>query len=459
MVEIMTRAILSLVALLSLIGCQKPLALVRPEVPSLTVQLDIPAPETSAGGLMVADLNRDERPDFVVTVPGHLAVYDSSGSELWIERADIVVSSKSETNGLPGHDGPGVAAGDLDGDGETEVVFLTKDGALHVVDGATGRSELQVSPPIPEGAERWELAMVADFRGEGDRDLLLQATNLEGYRTGKYLAAYSYEGLVNGEEPLWSSDSFESCAHNGARLSDLDGDGRDEILGGQIVSAAGKVIAEPADFEGHMDSVFVNDVVPDIPGLEVVLLEEGSDQVQVLSMDGPVWRNHLREQEPQNAAVGRFSPDSDEVFVWCRSRYRKHQKPFVFNSRGEMVFEYEMKRSAPLGWTAEGVEVIHTIDWTGEDTQLACAKERHKRGSVVLFEPLTGRFVRIFKEEADRLYVADVLGDWREEVIVLNGNELHVYENSDPNPRPDRDRLWTNRNYRRLKQYHNYYSP
>jgi len=77
----------------------------------------------------------------------------------------------------------------------------------------------------------------------------------------------------------------------------------------------------------------------------------------------------------------------------------------------------------------------------------------------VLFEPLTGRFVRIFKEEADRLYVADVLGDWREEVIVLNGNELHVYENSDPNPRPDRERLWTDRNYRRLKQYHNYYSP
>ena len=455
----MHKAIPLIVVGLMLLGCQKPLRLVRPETPSLTVELDIPAPTDSAGGLMVADLNQDERPDFLVSVPGHLAVYDNSGSELWIERADIVVSSKSEANGLPGHNGPGVAAGDVDGDGAIEVVFLTKDGTLHVVDGATGEPELQVRPPIPEGAERWELAMIADFRGEGDRDLLLQATNLEGYRTGKYLAAYSYEGLVNGEEPLWSSDSFESCAHNGARLSDLDGDGRDEILGGQIVSAAGEVIAEPADFEGHMDSVFVNDVVPDIPGLEVVLLEEGSDQVQVLGMDGPVWRNHLREQEPQNAAVGRFSPDSDEVFVWCRSRYRKHQKPFVFNSRGEMVFEYEMKQKAPLGWTAAGVEVIHTIDWTGESTQMACAKERHKSGSVALFEPLTGRFVRIFKEEADRLYVADVLGDWREEVIVLNGNELHVYENSDPNPRPDRERLWVERNYRRLKQYHNYYSP
>ena len=448
-----------IVVCLSLLGCQKPLGLVRPETPSLTVKLDIPAPLDSAGGLIAADLNQDGRPDYLVTVPGHLAVYDNNGSELWIERADIVVSSKSETNGLPGHDGPGVAAGDLDGDGETEVVFLTRDGTLHVVDGETGTNELTVSPVVPEGAETWEIAMVADFRGTGDRDVLLQATNLEGYRTGRFLAAYSYEALKSAEEPLWTSDSFESCAHNGARLSDLDGDGRDEVLGGVIFSADGELLAEPADFEGHMDSVFVNDVVPDTPGLEVVLLEEGSNEVQVLGMGGPIWRNHFREQEPQNAAVGRFSPESDEVFVWCRSRYRKHQKPFVFNSRGEMVFDYQMKRKAPLGWTAEGVEVIHTIDWTGETTQLACAKERHKIGSVGLFEPLTGRFVKIFKEEADRLYVADVLGDWREEVIVLSGNELHVYENTDANPRPGRERLWSDRNYRRLKQYHNYYSP
>ena len=62
-------------------------------------------------------------------------------------------------------------------------------------------------------------------------------------------------------------------------------------------------------------------------------------------------------------------------------------------------------------------------------------------------------------EKADRLYVADVAGDWREEIIVLNGSELHVYQNRAANPRPDRPRLWADRNYRRLKQCHNYYSP
>jgi hypothetical protein len=60
---------------------------------------------------------------------------------------------------------------------------------------------------------------------------------------------------------------------------------------------------------------------------------------------------------------------------------------------------------------------------------------------------------------ADRLYVADVTGDWREEIIVLAGNELHVYSNPTENPRPDEPRLWDDRNYRRLKHCHNYYSP
>ena len=78
---------------------------------------------------------------------------------------------------------------------------------------------------------------------------------------------------------------------------------------------------------------------------------------------------------------------------------------------------------------------------------------------MCLFEPLTGKFVEVFAEYADRLYVADVTGDWREEIIVLNKSQLHIYENKTQNPRPNEPRKWKDRNYRRLKQCHNYYSP
>ena len=430
------------------------------ESPALNIQLDIPAPQDSAGGVIVADVNDDQRPDFLVTVPGHLAVYDNRGNKLWIKKGEIVVGGQSESQGLPGHDGPGVAAGDVDGDQRCEVVFLTKDGVLHVVDGATGKEESHVRPSVPYGAVRWELAMIADFRGTGgDTDILLQATNKDGYRTGRYLAAFSYDSLATGGAPLWTTDEFVSCAHNGARLADLDGDGKDEVLGTTIYASDGTLITKAGEFRGHMDSVFVTDLRPDISGLEVILLEEGSNYVQVLGLGGLVWRRDFRRQEPQNAAIGRFKEGSDEIFIWCRSRYNEHQKPFVFDSRGTKVFDYEMDDVAPEGWTTRGVEVIHTIDWTGGVRQLTCAKERHESGDVCLFEPLTGKFVTVFKEKADRLYVADVLGDWREEVIVLNGHELHIYQNDEPNPRPNHRRLWSDRNYRRLKQCHNYYSP
>jgi hypothetical protein len=430
-----------------------------PRLVPVEIELEIPAPAESEGGLIVADVDGDGAMDYLVTVPGHLAVYSNDGRKLWIKQTDLVVGGQSESQGLPGHHGPGVAAGDVDGDGRCEVVFLTKDGMVHVVDGATGNEEVSAWPSVPEGAERWELALVAGFRGNDDRDILLQATNKDGYRMGRYLAAYSFEALRDGGKPLWTTDAFVSCAHNWARLADLDGDGRDEVLGATILGPDGKQRTRAAEFRGHIDSVFVADVRPEKSGLEVVLLEEGSNEVQVVGLDGPIWRKNLRRQEPQNAAVGRFRPGSDEIFVWCRSRYDEHQKPFIFDSSGEVVSEYEMDRVAPEGWTTKGVEVIHTIDWTGEPHQLACAKERHESGDVALFEPLTGRFVARIPEKADRLYVADVTGDWREEIIVLSGSDLHVYSNPEPDPRPERSRLWSDRNYRRLKQAHNYYSP
>ncbi|NQT15934.1 MAG: VCBS repeat-containing protein [Planctomycetes bacterium] len=451
------KILLSMVAVVCLLGASEAGAEVAT---ALKIDLEVPPTEDSAGGILVADVNDDQRPDYLVTVPGHLAVYDNSGKKLWIAKTDLVVGGSSEREGLPGHNGPGVAVGDTDADGRAEVVYLTKDGLLHVLDGAGGAEEARARPPVPKGAKRWELAMIADFRGDGDdRDVLLQATNEDGYRTGKFLAAYRFDDLLEGKKPLWTTDRFVSCAHNGARLADLDGDGADEVLGATVFSPRGRLLVEAAPFRGHMDSVFVADVRRDLPGLEVVLLEEGSNHVQLVGLSGPIWRSEFRRQEPQNAAIGRFEPGSDDAFIWCRSRYDEHQKPFVFDSRGKKVFDYAMDDVAPEGWTASGVEVIHRIDWTGAPVQLACATERHTSGDVCLFEPLTGRFVERIDQQADRLYVADVLGDWREEILVLAGHELSVYRNPAPNPRPDEKRLWENRNYRRLKQCHNYYSP
>ncbi|GAB4193114.1 MAG: hypothetical protein Kow00105_07230 [Phycisphaeraceae bacterium] len=268
---------------------------------------------------------------------------------------------------------------------------------------------------MPEGAEQWELVLIADFRGVGDdRDILLQATNKDGYRVGRYLAAYDVDTLLNGGPPIWTRNNFLACAHSGARLADVDGDGLDEVIGGEIADHDGTRITRALPSRSHFDAVTAADIRTDLPGLEVIVLEEGDDHVQLISIHGPVWRRHFRRQEPQNMAVGQFKPGSDQWFIWCRSRHNLNQKPFVFDAFGQVVTWYHMSDTAPPDWTKHGVEVIHTIDWTGGPTQLVCAKERHTAGDVAIFEPLTGRFRLRIEERADRLHVADVLGDWRE---------------------------------------------
>lgn len=424
------------------------------------IQMEIPAPQDSAGSLIVADLNNDGRMDYLVTVPGHVAAYGWDGRKLWVLKVDVRVAGSSETYGLPGHHGPGVQAGDIDGDKRTEVLFLDNQSTLHVVEGATGRTRWTATIPVPEGAERWEHLAIVNLRGKGDRDVVLQATNAQGYRMGRYVAAFALEELSRGNtKPLWQVDNFLACAHNGLRVADINGDGKDEIISGCILAPDGKELFRLPDVRGHLDSVFIADVQPDLKGMEIVALEEGGNRVFLFNAERLLWAVDHRRQEPQNAAVGRFDPARKGLQIWCRSRYDTHQKPWVLDADGKVIADYELSKVAPADWTEKGIEVIYAIHWDGTGKQHLAAKERHESGDVAVIDAMTGGFIARFPEKADRLYVADVAGDWREELIVLAGNELHIYQNTAPNPNPKRPRLWTTPIYRRTKAVWNYYSP
>lgn len=448
-----------------LVGIPGGVILAHAEITPKVIDLNLPGSDVRVGGLVAADLDGDEQKDFVVTGAGYVAAFGAAGERLWLREVDLQITSQAESDGLPGLHAPGVQIADSDGDGATEVLFLTRGGFLIVVDGASGtlKQEVQLPSP-PAGAERWEHLVIANFRGLGDRDLLLQATNADGHRMGRFLAAYALEllRLDDGEGALlWARDDFLALAHGGARIADLDGDGRHEVLGGDLIGPDGeRRFRVPVGSGAHLDSLFVADVLPDVPGLEVVTLEENAgERVFLYGQEGVIWETEFKHQEPQNAAVGDFDPDLPGLEIWCRSRYDRDQRPFVFDANGQLIADYEMSAVAPKGWTVSGVEEIVAIDWTGGHKQLAAAKERHRAGDVAIFDPLTGTFVLRLDEQAGRLYVADVTGDWREEIILWRDGQLRVYENPAPNPRPDQPRLWEIDHYRRSKITWNYYSP
>jgi hypothetical protein len=430
----------------------------------LVIDLGLPDPAPREGSLIAADLTGDGQREIIVTGPGYVAAFALSGERLWLREIDIQLTGQAESEGLPGLHAPGVQVAPLDGEEAGDaVLLLTGRGTLVALDGPSGAVRAEVAVLAPAGAERWEHLVVASFRGPGTLDLLLQATNAEGYRMGRYLAAHALAPLLAGEideSRLWTVDDFQALAHSGARVADLDGDGRHAVLGGDLIGPDGERRLRLPVEGAHLDALHVADVRPDLPGLEVVALEEGGpERVFLYGNDGLIWEAAFERREPQNAVVGNFDPERPGLEIWNRSRYDEHQKPFVFDARGQLIAHYELAEVAPEGWTTRGLDVLSAIDWTGGERQLAVGKERHRAGDVALFDPLSGEFLLRIDAAADRLYVADVLGDWREEIIVLAGGELRIYHNPEPNPNPGRERLWADDRYLRSKLSWNYYNP
>jgi hypothetical protein len=202
----------------------------------------------------------------------------------------------------------------------------------------------------------------------------------------------------------------------------------------------------------------------------------------IVSSSGVSWRNEAtfwpldnETREPQNLAAGNFNTEKSAAEVWVRSRLGDEtdsQHPWVFDNDGDLYTHYESDTSLPsgfntnpLGGNKQGIEVIWTIDWDGGDQEYIAATARHIEGNVGVFhaddlQPVWYTPNDFSGVQAGMLYVADVSGDSREEVIIYDvaDGKIKIYWNADANPDPGPDK-WDDPLYKRVKQNWNYYSP
>jgi len=447
------------------------------------------------GGIIASDLTGDNLLDFIVTTQENdmgagratLAAYDHNGGMLWMrDNIDIVLTSKAEMNGLPGWHGPGVSVADIENDGYSEVIHLNQQNKIVIRNGADGSIVRKISVKLPRETfssrtfgflrrlwqnparqsalrsyrqpKRWSHFQIVNLDEQYDDEIILQADP----NPFRWLAAVS---LKTGKV-IWERSDYVGPKHGGFRAADIDGDKRDEVVGGIVIDDDGSQMNAWSyrRIPGHFDSLTIADILPNQPGLEWVMTEEShneDDHTALLSTNQIYFYHSFKGLEPQNVAVGNFDVERPGLEIWLRSRFERDQKPWVIDGEGNTIASYRLNDLTPSGWTDKGIETITTINWDGSPRHLLAAKERHTRGNIALIDALTGEFKEWWPEKAARLYVADVAGDNREEIIVLNSevNEIRIYWNSEESLSLEAgDRLWNKNLYQRQKLNYNYYS-
>ena len=262
-----------------------------------------------------------------------------------------------------------------------------------------------------------------DFDGQQLKQKWLSAHKS---RTSYTLTTYDADGNGTNKsfsncKPTSGSGSgtmFANGNHN-MSIGDVDGDGCDEIIWGSAALNNDGTLLYGTGF-GHGDAIHVADHCPDRPGLEVFQVHEEKGTYawdlhdaatgEILQKGGPAGVDNGRGMAGQfdaNVRGSLFWSASDRV---ARSAVTGNQ---VSSSSGSMNFR--------IYWNDDVQEEVidgNTIDrWNGNGTS-----------RVATLYNLGGPSSTCNSTKNTPNLQADILGDWREEVILHNGaDQIAIY--------------------------------
>ena len=393
----------------------------------------------SVDRVAVADLNGDGTYDFVVKHPAgsidpgrirpspdtyKIDGYDGrTGTFLW--RIDLGWNINLGIWFSP------MIARDLDGDGKAEICVraappaatreqafdggqgLVLDGPeyLAVYDGTTGKEVDKV-----DWIERGRATDWADTTGNRSSRHMLGVAYLDG-RTPSVLVVRGTYGLMKVDawtlrgrklEKIWrwtnerAPFKYHGQGQHSIKTGDIDGDGFDEILNGSIaIDHDGRTMWSTG--MGHGDRFYLTDIDPARPGLEIwYTIEDPHPQNGVSLWDARSGslifgtREPTRDNQVAGGLVGDIDPTHPGMEVWGDR--------FFFSARGQPL-PGEVPPQSELAW------------WDADRL-----RELVSRGSISKWRGETlGRI------EGTIHHVADLAGDWREEIVTFIGGELRVY--------------------------------
>ncbi len=312
--------------------------------------------------------------------------------------------------------------------------------ALATTDYIPARHPTKVKPTADEMKELWGdgygnrvdrfLAAIAYL--DGNRPSLVMC---RGYYTRSVLAAWNFrDGKL---EQVWTFDSadqgnndYAGQGNHNLSVGDVDGDGRDEIVyGACVIDDNGKGLYTTG--LGHGDALHLSDLDPTRPGLEVFDIQERFDDAGAHFRDAKtgeiLWKKPSVKAGADGEGPGRgLALDIDPRHSGFECWVKGAGITGLFNARGEKVSDRE-PRSCNFGVFWDGDLLSELLDrnmifkWNWAESVEApmleaegCASNNGTKATPALS--------------------ADILGDWREEVIwrTADNKELRIYTTTIP---------------------------
>jgi rhamnogalacturonan endolyase len=348
---------------------------------------------------------------------------------------------------------------DYDGDGKAEVAMKTADGTkdaggtvigsssadyrnssgyvlsgpefLTVFNGQTGKAAATVNYEVPRGTvsawgdsygNRVDRFLAGTAYINGSYPSLITA---RGYYTRSTITAWDFRGGALTRK--WTFDSNSSTngsawtgqGNHQLSVADVDADGKDEIIyGAMAIDDNGSGLWKTG--QGHGDALHVGDLIPSRPGLEVFKPTEDKTHYAMYMNDAKtgaiIWSS-------PSCACDNGRGVSDDIYAGSPGA----------ESWSSGVDGLRNTSGANIGRKPGNINF--TIYWDGDaQRELLDGTNINKYGTSADTRLLTASGVHSNNgTKATPSLQADILGDWREEVIwpTTDNKALRIYQTTD----------------------------
>ncbi len=215
-------------------------------------------------------------------------------------------------------------------------------------------------------------------------------------------------------ESSGSDKKYRGQGGHGIMVSDINGDGKDELVPGTFaLDGNGKPLWYLG--LGHNDAGYVADIDPSRPGLEIFYgIETHSRKNGVCMVDAATGKIIWGFDKPTihvhgQCMTGDIDPNYPGMECYGGDAKDGGNQYFLYSAKGERLSDKNMGSLAPrpIWWDAD------------EQKEINVEKEIFKyKGDTLL------------KIEGKVLFVADIVGDWREEIVTSLPGEIRIYSSN-----------------------------